>query len=80
MQVYIQKWGNSLALRIPRSYAKEVNVRQGASLDLSVRNGKLILTPLVKSSFSLKKLLAMVHPSNDHQEQDFGSQRGKEIW
>lgn len=45
MQIHVQKWGNCLALRIPKSFALEVNVDEGSSVDISFKNGKLIVTP-----------------------------------
>ena len=46
MQTKIQKWGNSLGLRIPRSFAAEAQVKEGATVDLSVENGRLLVRPL----------------------------------
>ena len=46
MQTKIQKWGNSLGLRIPKSFAAEAQVEEGTTVDMSVQNGRLLLRPL----------------------------------
>ena len=80
MRTHIHKWGNSLALRIPQTYAREANVRQGSAIDLSLRGGKLVLTPVAHSSYSLKSLLSKITKGNLHKEQGFGKAQGKEKW
>ena len=80
MHIQVQKWGNSLALRIPKTYAQEANVRQGATVDISLQKGKIVLAPVLKNPFTLKKLLAKVTRKNLHGEVDFGPAAGKEIW
>ena len=44
MTTKIQKWGNSLALRIPKSFAEEVNLEEGASVDIKVEENKIIIS------------------------------------
>ena len=80
MRIQIQKWGNSLAFRLPKVFAREAKVRQGSAVELSFAAGKLILTPVSKSSYTLKSLLAHVTRHNVHHEEDFGSSAGQEIW
>ena len=80
MRAHIQKWGNSLALKIPRTYAREVNVRQGSTIDLTLNRGKLIVTPVSQPSYKLKNLLAKVTRRNLPKEQNFGKPQGKETW
>ena len=46
MQTKIQKWGNGLGLRIPRSFAAEAQVEEGATVDLTVESGRLLVRPL----------------------------------
>lgn len=80
MQVSIQKWGNSLAIRIPKSYAKQIKIDQGSMVDLLTVEGKLIIKPLEENEFSLDQLLAGVTDQNLHAEIDSGSICGKEVW
>ena len=80
MRVRVQKWGNSLALRIPKPFAEEVRVEQGTVLDLSVADGKLVATPVTGGAFTLGQLLAGVRQDNVHGEVDFGRGAGREAW
>jgi len=80
MKTRIQKWGNSLALRIPRAFAEESKVTQGSAVDLSIENGRLIITPVQKNPYTLKELLAGVSKKNLHGEIDMGPPIGKEVW
>lgn len=80
MRIQIQKWGNSLALRLPKVFASEAKVRQGSAVELSFADGKLILTPISRSSYTLKSLLGRVTKRNLHREEDFGHPAGQETW
>jgi antitoxin MazE len=80
MQTRIQKWGNSLGLRIPRSFAAEAQVAEGATVDLSVENGQLLVRPLRVRKYSLKALLRKVSRRNVHREVSTGKVVGREAW
>jgi antitoxin MazE len=58
MKTRIQKWGNSLVLRIPKSFASEVGLQNESPVDLSMEDGKLIIAPVAKPELTLKQLLA----------------------
>ena len=72
MRVRLQKWGNSLALRIPKPFAGEADVSEGAELDLVVSEGRLVPTPVRRRRPSLAQLLSRVTPKNLHGEVDSG--------
>jgi antitoxin MazE len=79
MTATIQKWGNSLALRLPSAVAEQIHVREGAAVKLEVEDGTL----RIKSSrpqYRLGELLRQVKPSNLHAETDWGAPKGREIW
>lgn len=82
MKGKVQKWGNSLALRIPASFAKEISLFEGGSVDLSVKNGGLFLLPVKKprKKYSLSSLLDGISEKNLHSEIDTGDCQGAEIW
>jgi len=80
MQTKIQKWGNSLAIRIPKSFALDINLKQDELVDLSVDESKIVITPIGKKKYSLEELLKGVSENNLHGELDTGSPIGKEIW
>ena len=64
----IQKWGNSLGLRIPKSFAKEARVEAGGKVDLSVKEGHLLIRPIKPRRYRLEALLAEITPENPHRE------------
>jgi antitoxin MazE len=80
MRTRIQKWGNSLALRIPKSFALETGLDQDAVVDMALVDGKLIVTPLLAPPITLEALLAGVTDDNLHTEHDTGAAVGNEVW
>jgi antitoxin MazE len=80
MKARIQKWGNSLALRIPKSFAAETHLEQGTLVEVSLHDGKLLVTPLSPPAITLDELLKHVTPQNLHQEVDTGPAVGGEVW
>ncbi|MBU1052236.1 MAG: AbrB/MazE/SpoVT family DNA-binding domain-containing protein [Proteobacteria bacterium] len=80
MQTKIQKWGNSLALRIPKSFAIDANLRQNETVDLSIDKEKIIITLIGKKEYSLDELLEGVSENNIHSEFVTGAPMGKETW
>lgn len=80
MKTCVQKWGNSLALRIPKSFASEVGLQKEALVEISLVDGKLVITPVTKPRPTLKQLLAQVTEDNLHHEIDTGAPVGAETW
>jgi antitoxin MazE len=80
MQTKVQKWGNSLGLRIPRSLAAEAQVEEGATVDLAVENGSLRVRRLRPRKYALSELLKKVTPRNLHGEVPTGKRVGREAW
>lgn len=80
MQTRIQKWGNSLGVRIPRSLAEEVGVGPGSEVNLSVLEGELIVKPAFPARFKLGDILADITPENLHSAMDTGEAVGAEIF
>ena len=80
MQTTIKKWGNSLALRIPKLFAINANLKINKTVDISIDKGSIIITPINEKEYSLEKLLKGVNKSNLHGEFDTGVPIGKEIW
>ncbi len=76
----VQKWGNSLALRIPKSFADEVGLQTGSSVKVSLADGKLVIAPVAKSKLTLKQLLSQVTDENRHHEVETGPAQGHEAW
>ena len=80
MKTRIQKWGNSLALRIPKSFAQEIHLEQGTMVEVSLQEGTLRITPLAPPPITLESLLQQVTPQNLHHEVDTGPAVGVEVW
>ena len=80
MKVQVSKWGNSLAVRIPRAFAEDLGVGQDSSVELTVEDGCLLIRPSVTPKFKLETLLRSVTPENLHGEIDQGQAVGKEAW
>ena len=76
----VQKWGTSLAVRIPRSYAKDTRLTSGSAVDISLREGKIVVAPVRKARFRLDDLLKGVTRGNLHREIGAGGPVGKEAW
>lgn len=80
MRTKIQKWGNSLAVRIPKAFVREAHVAYGTSVDLLVDDGKIIIDPHVEPEYRLEDLLTEVTKRNLHTEVDTGAAVGREVW
>jgi antitoxin MazE len=80
MQTRIQKWGNSLALRIPKSFAIDAQLEQDALVELTLTDGQIIVKPVKKPEWILDKLLAGINKRNLHTEVDTGPAVGREMW
>jgi antitoxin MazE len=80
MKTKIQKWGNSLAVRIPKAFASEIKLGDGASIEMMVEEGALVITPARESEWTLEALLADVTDENIHEEWEAGPPRGRESW
>ena len=80
MQTRVQKWGNSLGVRIPRGLAEQVGLGAGTDVSLSAKDGELIVKPSIPSRLSLDDLLAEVSEANLHSPIDTGSAVGAELF
>ncbi|OGD16931.1 multidrug transporter MatE [Candidatus Atribacteria bacterium RBG_19FT_COMBO_35_14] len=80
MQTKIKKWGNSLALRIPKLLALDVNLKLNELVDLSIDKDSIIITPIGEKEYSLEKLLKGITKNNLHGEFNTGAPVGKENW
>lgn len=78
MQTRVQKWGNSLAVRIPKSFANHAQLSQNSLVEMSLENGVVTLVPVVKTELTLDDLLDGITDDNLHEAVDFGAPTGKE--
>lgn len=80
MLTRIQKWGNSLALRIPKAFAADARLENDSLVEISLVDGLLVIKPVTKSDWILDQLLAGINSQNIHDETDTGPAQGKEAW
>ncbi len=80
MKTRVQKWGNSLALRIPKPFATEIGLRRNSPVEMSLVEGRLVIVPVVEPALTLKHLLAQVNEDNLHGEIETGPAVGREVW
>jgi len=80
MLLRVQKWGNSLALRIPAVFVRETGLGPGAHVDLQLDGKRLIITPSPAGTYSLEELVDGITEGNRHEALDTGATRGREVW
>jgi antitoxin MazE len=80
MRTRVQRWSNSLAVRIPKSFAAELQLDHDSEVDLALVNGQLAVVPVLAPSFTLDELLQGITKTNLHEEIDTGSALGQEGW
>lgn len=78
MKVQVQKWGNSLALRIPKSFAVETSIENGSTVEVTLEKGAIVMKP-AREDINLEDLLSGITSENIHAETDFGEPEGKEL-
>ena len=78
MLTKVQKWGSSLAVRIPSVFAREIDLSPNTKVELKIENNKLVIIPDKKEQ--LEKLLEQITPENVHGEVDWGEKSGREEW
>jgi len=80
METRVQRWGNSLAIRIPKPLADEIGLQNNSPVQISLRDKALVVVPVRNLTLSLDALLAQVTPNNLHGEVQTGSAVGGEAW
>lgn len=80
MLTKIQKWGNSLALRIPKAFALDAQLENDSFVEISLVEGQIIITPVAAPSWTLEELLAGINKNNLHNEVETGFAMGNEVW
>jgi antitoxin MazE len=84
MRVEFLKWGNSLALRVPKAFAQEIGAVVGKAANMEVRDGKLVVEIAKpkrrRRGYTLEQLVAGISPENRHSELEWGPPVGNEVW
>lgn len=79
MRTSVQKWGNSLAVRIPKAFAADLGIGQDAAVDLSMEDGALVVRPTQVGRYDLESLLSEVTDENIHPVVNWGTPVGREV-
>ena len=74
---HVAQWGTSLAIRIPKPLAEELELQAGTAVELSAEDGRLTVA---RKELDIKEMIARITPENRHEEWDLGPPQGKEIW
>ena len=79
MRASVAKWGNSLALRLPRGIAEDAHLSEGSTVTITSQCGRLIVES-TRPKYALADLLAQVKPEHKRKEVDWGEPVGGEVW
>ena len=79
MKTRVQKWGNSLAVRIPAAFASELGLEPDKAVEISLEDGQLVIGRS-EEDYTLEALLSQVTEQNLHSETDTGAAVGNEVW
>ena len=80
MKTQLAKWGNSMAVRIPKAVAEAVRFRPGDNVEMAVEDSCTIKICRPKPEPTLEQLVAGITPENRHGEVDWGKPVGHEVW
>ena len=80
MKAQLAKWGNSLAVRIPKTVAQTAKLRKGDHLELAVSRPGTVEIRSVEHKPTLAQVVKGITPKNRHVETDWGAPRGSEVW
>jgi antitoxin MazE len=80
MLATVQKWGNSLAIRIPVQIAKGAHIGQNSRVEISLQNDEIVVKPVEEAKkYTLAELVARMTPENTPGKIDMGPPVGKEL-
>jgi antitoxin MazE len=80
MKTQIARWGNSMAVRIPRAIAQEAKLRAGDHVEMAAEGSGVVRMRKKKGKHNLKDLIRGITASNLHKETDWGGAEGQELW
>ncbi|MBI4501564.1 MAG: AbrB/MazE/SpoVT family DNA-binding domain-containing protein [Gemmatimonadetes bacterium] len=80
MRASVQKWGNSLAIRIPKALADDARLGQGTEVEVTADRGRLVVAPIRQRRYTLRGLLGTVTAKNRHRHIEWGKTKGGEAW
>ncbi len=78
MKAKVARWGNSLALRLPKNLTEELGILEETVVECEIQSGALVVKP-IPASYSLDDLVSQINENNRHQETDWGPSQGAEL-
>jgi antitoxin MazE len=78
MSTTIQKWGNSLGVRLPSHLARRAKLREGTPVEVTAEADRIIIQPVAVPS--LDELVSRMDPDSRPELADWGAPVGKEVW
>ena len=80
METTIQKWGNSLAVRLPKDVATKLALREGSRVEVREGTAGILIRHTPRPRRSLKELVHMIRREHLHTETAWGRAAGVEAW
>jgi antitoxin MazE len=79
MKTKIQKWGNSLGVRLPKSITEQKALKEGRGVSIMIKDNQIVIEPIEEDE-TLESIMAAVSPDNLPREIDWAEEQGNEIW
>jgi antitoxin MazE len=80
MLVQVKKWGNSASVRIPATIMASASLQLDQTVDIRAEGGRLVIEPVVAPVYDLNAMIAQMTPETFHEDADFGTPIGGEVW
>jgi antitoxin MazE len=80
MATRVRKWGNSIAVRLPKLVAEAASLSEGMPVTIMARDGRITVEPVRASAYRLGDLVRKINRRNRHGAVDSGKPRGREVW
>lgn len=80
MKTNVQKWGNSLGVRLPRALADQAQIREGSVVEIEEADGMITIRSVAPREYALDELVSGITEENRHEEVETGEPTGNEVW
>jgi antitoxin MazE len=80
MNMYVRRWGNSAAVRIPAATLAAAGLKPDDPVDVREENGRIVIEKAVTAKLDIQALIDGITEENRHEETDWGPAVGKEYW
>lgn len=80
MEARLQKWGNSIGIRIPSNILKALNLKENDIIDLIQEEEKIVISKSQKKKISLRERFKEYNDKNLAKDFSWDEPKGREIW